>query len=59
LNFATAEESQNFYALVNKDAGYLRIGRYKDKPRLIHIDVGYLIFPKASTAWVRGARWEI
>ncbi len=58
LNFTTSEETKEFLNLANEKTGYLRIGTYKNNLRLIHIDVGYLIYPKAILDWVRGMRWE-
>lgn len=57
LSFPTNQAFLDFYEIINKTAGFLRIGRYDDM-KLIHVDVGYLIYPKATNDWVRGMRWN-
>ena len=53
----TAQECQNLYRIINEKAAYLRVGLYKNIPTLLHLDVGYYIYPKASVSWIRGQRW--
>jgi uncharacterized protein YcbK (DUF882 family) len=36
----------------------LRRGTYTHNGTFIHIDCGYLISPRASSAWAKGARWN-
>jgi len=45
------------YKIIEEVNPNLRIGRYKKNATFIHIDVGYLIYPRASEAWRKGARW--
>lgn len=41
--------------IVEQEFPELRMGIY---PKHIHIDVGYLIFPRATEDWHEGARWR-
>ena len=57
-----------FYSHLNKTNPDLRIGKYtskyidslgmKKRQSFIHIDAAYMITPRASEKWVRGARWN-
>ncbi|MFX0198562.1 MAG: D-Ala-D-Ala carboxypeptidase family metallohydrolase [Candidatus Hodarchaeota archaeon] len=40
--------------IVEKHFSHLRMGIY---PRHIHIDIGYLIYPRATVHWCKGIRW--
>lgn len=51
-------EADQFYNMVERERPDLRIGRYVDKPTLVHIDVAYLIVPRGTKAWMRGVRWR-
>jgi hypothetical protein len=41
--------------IVLEETPDLRVGRY---PSYIHIDAGFLIYPRASEAWKQGQRWS-
>lgn len=57
MSLGTKEDADKMSALINKDRPDLRVGRYATKPGLVHIDVGYLITPRATPVWQRGVRW--
>jgi len=57
LKFNSFEERDKFYKLALEKTPWLRIGIYKTK-KIIHIDSGYMVFPKATEKWHRGARWK-
>lgn len=59
LKFASIEEKQDFYKMADATINELRIGTYKNRPRTVHIDVGYLISPIAAFSWRRGKRWAM
>jgi hypothetical protein len=44
-------------SIVERDRSDVRLGRYVKDPGLVHIDVAYLIRPRATSAWQRGVRW--
>ena len=48
-------EIDEFYSMVLEDIPDLRIGKGSN---FLHMDVGYLIYPRASEAWTRGQRWS-
>jgi len=48
-------EIDELYRIVLEDIPDLRIGKGSN---FIHMDVGYLIYPRASEAWKRGQRWS-
>lgn len=54
LGFDTSEEIKSFAADVDALQKGLRMGVY---PWGVHIDVGFLIYPKALPEWTQGARW--
>ena len=45
------------YAIIEEINPDLRIGRYKRAATFLHVDMGYLISPRASESWRKGARW--
>lgn len=53
-NKAAADVAQ---LIIERDRPDVRMGRYHGKPGLVHIDVCYLIRPRATENWVRGVRW--
>ncbi|MCM8782395.1 MAG: D-Ala-D-Ala carboxypeptidase family metallohydrolase [Candidatus Omnitrophica bacterium] len=57
LMFKNIEERIKFQALVEKEYPELRRGTYKDRPHILHIDVGYLIYPRATDKWTQGVEW--
>jgi uncharacterized protein YcbK (DUF882 family) len=54
LGFDTAEEIKSFARDVDDLQRGLRMGVYSWG---VHIDVGFLIYPKAFEEWTQGARW--
>ena len=54
LGFDTPEEANDFARDVDALQKGLRMGVY---PWGVHIDVGFLIYPKAFSEWTQGARW--
>ena len=48
-------EIDKLYNIVLEETPDLRVGKY---PSFLHLDVGYLIYPRASEAWKRGQRWR-
>jgi uncharacterized protein YcbK (DUF882 family) len=54
LGFDTEAEIKDFAEDVDALQKGLRMGVY---PWGIHIDVGFLIYPKAFAEWTQGARW--
>ena len=54
LGFDTPEEIKSFAEDVDALQKGLRMGVY---PWGVHIDVGFLIYPKAFLEWTQGARW--
>ena len=59
INAGTREEADQLYKIIDRDRPDVRMGRYVSKPGLVHIDVGYLITPRATGSWQRGVRWNI
>lgn len=57
INLGKKEDADRFYGLVERDRPDLRMGRYVSQPGLVHIDVGYLITPRATINWQRGVRY--
>lgn len=57
INVETKEEGDRLYQIIERDRPDVRMGRYISKPGLVHIDVGYLITPRATNVWQRGVRW--
>lgn len=58
INVETKEEGDRLYQIIERDRPDVRMGRYLSKPGLVHIDVGYLITPRATPVWQRGVRWQ-
>jgi len=54
LGFDTPEDIKSFAEDVDALQKGLRMGVY---PWGVHIDVGFLIYPKAFLEWTQGARW--
>lgn len=54
LGFDTPGDAQEFAQDVEDLQKGLRMGVY---PTWVHIDVGFLIYPKAFTEWTQGVRW--
>ena len=54
LGFDTLEEIKDFAEDIDALQKGLRMGVY---PWGVHIDVGFLIYPKAFSEWTQGARW--
>ena len=46
---------ERLYSIVEHEVPNLRVGKYET---WLHIDVGYLIYPKASYSWKKGVRWN-
>ena len=57
VNMPSKEEATRLYKMIDKERPDVRLGLYKDKPHLVHFDVGYLITPRATFNWQRGVRW--
>lgn len=57
IDVETKAEGDRLYQIIERDRPDVRMGRYLTKPGLVHIDVGYLITPRATNAWQRGVRW--
>ena len=57
LDCVDEEEVAELYELINMLEPDLRIGQYKQNETFIHIDMGYVIDPRASSSWVEGVRW--
>ena len=51
------DEVSAMAAVIQGIAPNLRIGIYKGKKTFIHIDVGYMIQPRALDEWHKRARW--
>jgi hypothetical protein len=47
-------DARELFEIANRECPDLRIGSYDN---FIHIDVGYLIHPRLTPKWRRGARW--
>ena len=56
-DFADTAEVMEAYDLVLSLYPELRIGRYTDTGTFVHIDMAYVVEPRASHAWVRAQRW--
>lgn len=57
-DFEFAGTVDDFAETVNRVAPHLRMGVYKTGGRsFVHLDGAYLIHPRASISWRRGARW--
>jgi hypothetical protein len=55
LDLGCGEENVDELAeIIDREVPDLRVGKYKN---FIHIDVGYYIYPRATRAWRKGARW--
>ena len=50
-----SHEIDRLYSIVLNETPDLRVGRGSN---FLHLDVGYLIYPRASEAWKRGHRWS-
>jgi uncharacterized protein YcbK (DUF882 family) len=57
LDFKDKASADVAQAIIERDRGDVRMGRYVSKPGLVHIDVCYLVRPRATESWVRGVRW--
>jgi len=57
LDFNDADEVLEIDDFIESELPDLRRGTYTDAGSWIHIDVGYYIYPKASSRWREGARW--
>ena len=58
LDLADGNEVEELFAIADMDFQRLRIGKYTQTGTFLHIDIGYLINPRASTNWRRGVRWH-
>jgi len=54
LKFDTTQETECVYQIIEREVPDLRVGRYET---YLHIDMGYLITPRASEHWIKGKRW--
>ena len=59
ITMGTEEDAKKLYQIISKERSDVRMGLYKDNPRLVHVDVAYLITPRATKVWRRGTRWLI
>ncbi|MCK7512151.1 MAG: D-Ala-D-Ala carboxypeptidase family metallohydrolase [Desulfobacterales bacterium] len=59
LRFPSKSEADLAQSILERDRGDIRMGRYIKDPGLVHIDVAYLIRPRATEKWSRGVRWLI
>jgi hypothetical protein len=50
-------ETEELFVLLDRDFPNLRIGKYTDTGSFIHLDIGWVISPRASEDWLMGARW--
>ena len=57
LDCGDTEEVEDLYDEILSLYPELRIGKYTDTGTFIHIDIGYVIDPRAAHSWVRGQRW--
>lgn len=57
LRMKSKLEADMLQGIIERDRGDVRMGRYIKDPSLVHIDVAYLIRPRATPVWVRGVRW--
>ena len=48
-------EIDTLHDIVLEETPELRVGKYNN---FLHLDVGYLIYPRASEAWKKGVRWH-
>jgi len=56
-DFDTAEDVTLAAMLFNRINPNLRLGIYRTMKTFIHMDNGYMIFPRMSEHWRPGARW--
>jgi uncharacterized protein YcbK (DUF882 family) len=54
IGFDSPADAQEFAQDIEALQKGLRMGTY---PTWVHIDVGFLIYPKAFSEWTQGARW--
>jgi len=58
VDLPSVDAVECFYSHLNETNTDLRIGKYTVSGTFIHIDTAYMITPRASEKWVRGARWN-
>jgi len=57
LDVETVGDVNALNIIVRKLFPEMRMGIYTSKGTFIHLDVAYLILPRASEKWHKGARW--
>lgn len=58
VDLSSVDAVERFYAHLIETNPDLRIGKYTKTGTFIHMDVAYMIIPRASNDWVRGVRWN-
>ncbi len=57
LDLPNTAETEELYSLMDTDFPHLRIGKYVLSGSFLHVDVAYMIHPRPSHNFVKGARW--
>jgi hypothetical protein len=55
LDLKTGQDTDHVYRIIDRELPDLRVGKYSN---FLHMDVGYLIHPRATEAWEKGKRWN-
>jgi uncharacterized protein YcbK (DUF882 family) len=55
LDLKTGQDTDHVFTIVTNELPDLRVGKYVD---FLHIDMAYLIDPRASELWTKGKRWS-
>jgi hypothetical protein len=55
LDLSTGSDTDLVFEIIEREVPDLRVGHYES---YLHIDMAYLINPRASEAWVKGKRWS-
>ena len=55
LDLSTKSDTDYVFEIIERELPDLRIGKYVD---FLHMDLAYLINPRASEMWTKGKRWS-